>query len=135
MTCSICNLKGHNMRTCKNINSIQRVDTCSTNHNTKNDNIKCVICFNISTYTTTTPCKHTFCSTCIFTNITYGNFNCPLCRKVLVNPRGFFNKKHRRQIKRLKEDKLLLRKHVHTLLKQLKAFETTSNTICPVAII
>jgi hypothetical protein len=120
MTCSICNLKGHNKRTCKNINTITHLNDYKIDHDiqlTKTSKqsseqsdiqsvqpskIYCVICFNTSKYITITPCNHTFCSKCIFTNITHGNFKCPLCRKPLVKPKRYFNKQNRREIRYLK---------------------------------
>ena len=120
MPCTICNLKGHNKRTCKNINTITHLNDYKIDHDiqlakkskqsskptnapsVQPSKIYCVICFNTSKYITITPCNHTFCSKCIFTNTTHGNFKCPLCRKILVNPKRHFNKQNRREIRFLK---------------------------------
>mgnify|MGYP003688265997 CR=1 FL=1 len=107
MPCKICGLIGHNKRTClQNINSLDdvHIDATKTNSNDKKQIDDCIICFNKIKYKVETPCKHTFCSTCIFKNITHGNFNCPLCRTVLVNPKLAVLKKYRKQIRKLKTE-------------------------------
>ena len=105
MVCSICKLSGHNKRTCKNINSINQLDDYKIN--LKSSNI-CTICFNTSTYMTLTPCNHSFCSKCIFKNISFGNFSCPLCRKILVTPKKYFKKHNKKEIERLQKKVKLL---------------------------
>ena len=104
MPCKICGVTGHNKRTClRNINTLGDINIDSTKPNscdTKQID-DCIICFNTIKYKVETPCKHTFCSKCIFKNITHGNFNCPLCRTVLVNPKLAILKKYRKQIRKL----------------------------------
>ena len=104
MPCKICGESGHNKRTClRNINTLTDINIDSTKPNscdTKQID-DCIICFNTIKYKVETPCKHTFCSKCIFKNITHGNFNCPLCRTVLVNPKLAILKKYRKQIRKL----------------------------------
>ena len=104
MPCKICGVTGHNKRTClQNINTLGDINIDSTKPNscdTKQID-DCIICFNTIKYKVETPCKHTFCSKCIFKNITHGNFNCPLCRTVLVNPKLAILKKYRKQIRKL----------------------------------
>ena len=95
MPCKKCGLKGHNKRTClKTINILDDLKIDSKK--------ECVICFNYIKYTLETPCNHIFCSKCIFTNITYGNFECPLCRTLLVNPKPVILKKYKKHMRRLK---------------------------------
>ena len=104
MPCKVCGESGHNKRTClRNINTLTDINIDSTKPNscdTKQID-DCIICFNTIKYKVETPCKHTFCSKCIFKNITHGNFNCPLCRTVLVNPKLAILKKYRKQIRKL----------------------------------
>ena len=104
MPCKICGESGHNKRTClRNINTLTDINIDSTKptcSDTKQID-DCIICFNTIKYKVETPCKHTFCSKCIFKNITHGNFNCPLCRTVLVNPKLAILKKYRKQIRKL----------------------------------
>ena len=104
MPCKICGVTGHNKRTClRNINTLTDINIDSTKptcSDTKQID-DCIICFNTIKYKVETPCKHTFCSKCIFKNITHGNFNCPLCRTVLVNPKLAILKKYRKQIRKL----------------------------------
>ena len=104
MPCKVCGESGHNKRTClRNINTLTDINIDSTKPNscdTKQID-DCIICFNTIKYKLETPCKHTFCSKCIFKNITHGNFNCPLCRTVLVNPKLAILKKYRKQIRKL----------------------------------
>ena len=104
MPCKVCGESGHNKRTClQNINTLGDINIDSTKSNscdTKQID-DCIICFNTIKYKVETPCKHTFCSKCIFKNITHGNFNCPLCRNVLVNPKLAILKKYRKQIRKL----------------------------------
>ena len=103
MPCTICGLKGHNIRTClQNINKLDDIKINSKESTDKHSIEDCVICFNTIKYKVVTPCKHTFCSKCIFTNITHGNFNCPLCRNLLVNPKISLLKKYRKKIRKLK---------------------------------
>lgn len=121
MTCGICNQKGHNRRTCKNINTIQQLDDFKIDtqyHSNKQE--ACIICFNIPKYITITPCKHIFCSKCIFKNISFGNFDCPLCRKILVTPKKFFKKRHRLEIEQL-------RYQVKTLTHTLNRIQRNNN--------
>ena len=104
MPCKVCGESGHNKRTClRNINTLTDINIDSSKPNscdTKQID-DCIICFNTIKYKVETPCKHTFCSKCIFKNITHGNFNCPLCRTVLVNPKLAILKKYRKQIRKL----------------------------------
>jgi len=103
MPCTICGLSGHNIRTClQNINKLDDIKINSKESTDKHSIEDCVICFNTIKYKVVTPCKHTFCSKCIFTNITHGNFNCPLCRNLLVNPKISLLKKYRKKIRKLK---------------------------------
>ena len=103
MPCTICGLSGHNIRTClQNINKLDDIKINSKESTDKHSIEDCVICFNTIKYKVETPCKHTFCSKCIFTNITHGNFNCPLCRNLLVNPKISLLKKYRKKIRKLK---------------------------------
>jgi hypothetical protein len=105
MPCKICGVTGHNKRTClRNIKTLDdiHIDSTKTNSSDTKQIDDCIICFNKIKYKVETPCKHTFCSKCIFKNITHGNFNCPLCRHVLVNPKLAVLKKYRKQIRKLK---------------------------------
>ena len=105
MPCKNCGLKGHNRRTClQHINKLDDITIDSKKVKTPHtsDVPDCVICFNKIKYQLETPCQHLFCSKCIFTNITHGNFNCPLCRTPLVRPKMAMLKKYRRRIRKLK---------------------------------
>ena len=72
MPCKVCGESGHNKRTClRNINTLTDINIDSTKPNscdTKQID-DCIICFNTIKYKVETPCKHTFCSKCIFKNI------------------------------------------------------------------
>lgn len=105
MPCRNCGLKGHNKRTClQHINNLDDIiiDSKKVKKPHTSDVPDCVICFNKIKYQLETPCRHLFCSKCIFTNITHGNFNCPLCRTQLVNPKMAILKKYRRRIRALR---------------------------------
>lgn len=112
MPCKKCGLNGHNSR------------TCIQNNNTYTEGKKeiCIICYNNIKNILITPCEHTFCSKCIFTNITHGNFCCPLCRTSLVNPKISVLKRHRRLIHSLK-------KHIKNLEKKLSNQQNNINII------
>jgi hypothetical protein len=102
MPCSICNENGHNRRTCKHINTTLNVNNSTVTLKKHTNPLPCAICLGFSKYKTTTECGHTFCSKCIFKNITFGNFDCPLCRKILVRPKKYFKRFHKQEIERLK---------------------------------
>ena len=103
MPCTNCGLHGHNKRTClQNIKHLDDICINSSQHiKQKTNNInncieECVICLCKIKEKLETPCKHKFCSKCIFKNISHGNFNCPLCRKQLVKPKIPSIKKYKR---------------------------------------
>ena len=106
MVCGICKLSGHNRRTCQNINTIHLLDDYKINSSIQPT---CIICFKPLKNATTTPCNHSFCSKCIFKSISFGNFNCPLCRKTLVTPKKFFKKHNKKEIERLQHKVKLLK--------------------------
>jgi hypothetical protein len=108
MPCTNCGLTGHNKRTClQNINTLDDITINSTKKTYETSD--CVICFNKIKNKLETSCNHTFCSKCIFTNISHGNFHCPLCRNLLVNPKLAIVKKYKRKIRKLKIENSRLR--------------------------
>jgi hypothetical protein len=116
MPCSICKKNGHNRRTCKNMNTVRTVNNSTEClKNKKCNSSPCAICLSFSKYKTNTRCGHTFCSKCIFKNISFGNFNCPLCRKVLVRPKKYFKKYHKHEIVRLTHKIQILKNKIRLL--------------------
>ena len=138
MVCGICKLDGHNRRTCTTNRTVKNVDDYTINNvntitNYKTDIYeKCIICFTKNKYPLITPCNHTFCSKCIFKNISLGNFKCPLCRKNLIKNVHCSNRKCIRKLRRLqsqvrnlKTEKDYLMNSLHKkkiLIKQYKNY-------------
>lgn len=137
MVCGICKLEGHNRRTCNNIQSIKNLDDYTINNINTITKTKqkiyenCIICFTKNKYPLLTPCNHTFCSKCIFQNISLGNFKCPLCRKNLIknvhcSSRKCIRKlrKLQSQIRNLKTEKDYLIHSLHKKKNIIKQYKT-----------